>query len=671
MNNRTAKYIGAVLLLVFSFSCSDLRFGDAFLEKAPGVDVTIDTIFSSKLYADRALVSAYSTLRCGYTVHNPAWPVPNGTFQYEQAGNKVGIDVLDALTDIIETHCTWGGVMPVYYNGQYNAEQENILSQQKFGFNPTQDLSWRGIRKAFLYINNVDRVPDMSDDEKRIRKGEAYVIIACHYLEMMRHFGGVPILKSDVQADNDTDVDYTRRPVEELLDYIIHLCDTAADMLPWTVPGSEDGRMTKAAAMGLKCRAYMMAASPLFNSDRPYSAEKPKLNLGNIGKVDESQIEKMYWLGGYDGSRWQDVVDACEDFFRENTANGNAYALIQATGAEDETNPQKKQDAYRAAWNRTYADRNNGEILIGTGRHYPTFADTYHRCYFGPSADNVNGTENTGRGYGGGCITLNFVDMFTNADGTPSSYREWIEKNDGKGTLDNHPFTGKDPRLYESVMIVGDHFQDRPAEMWVGGKERDAANNPRAITGFCSRKFLWDYNDATFMNRLSNYAYLRLADIYLIYAEALNETGRKAEAMQALNMVRNRVGLPDITDELLTNLHGAKTIPEYDDCTLIGDKYLREEIIDERARELYFEESRWFDMIRWEREDIFRKTLYGITISILSGTLETGDVVLNFSEPSALSERYWKKEWNTKWYLSAFPSNEVNKGYGLVQNPGW
>jgi hypothetical protein len=77
-------------------SCSDLAFGDAFLEKAPGVDVTIDTIFSSKLYADRALNSAYATLRTGLTVH-----ANDGNFEHQQAGNKLGWDNLDALTDII------------------------------------------------------------------------------------------------------------------------------------------------------------------------------------------------------------------------------------------------------------------------------------------------------------------------------------------------------------------------------------------------------------------------------------------------------------------------------------------------------------------------------------------------------------------------------------------
>ena len=67
-------------------SCSDLAFGDAFLEKAPGVDVTIDTIFSSKLYADRALNSAYAALRTGLTVH-----ANDGNFEHQQAGKQAGL----------------------------------------------------------------------------------------------------------------------------------------------------------------------------------------------------------------------------------------------------------------------------------------------------------------------------------------------------------------------------------------------------------------------------------------------------------------------------------------------------------------------------------------------------------------------------------------------------
>ena len=112
-----------------------------------------------------------------------------------------------------------------------------------------------------------------------------------------------------------------------------------------------------------------------------------------------------------------------------------------------------------------------------------------------------------------------------------------------------------------------------------------------------------------------------------------------------------------------------------------------EEILDERARELFFEECRWYDIVRWTREDIFKKTLYGIQIRIENAVRtedtnndgkidDTDDLdpyasTFRYSAPRAEDERYWKRYWDPKWYLSAFPTNEVNKGYGLVQNPGW
>ena len=223
-------------------------------------------------------------------------------------------------------------------------------------------------------------------------------------------------------------------------------------------------------------------------------------------------------------------------------------------------------------------------------------------------------------------------------------------------------------------MILGDHFQGRQAEMWINGRERMSESDPRAATGFSSRKFIWDYNSATFHDKPANYSYLRLAEIILTYAEALNETGDKPGAMEQLNLIRNRVGLPDLTEELLEEMQAGKTFPKYNDCSLIGDEALREEILDERARELFFEECRWYDMVRWEREDIFRKDLEGIQIRIIEGTTDDNDfsdLVFSFSDPVKEDPRYWATNWDPKWYLSAFPPNEINKGYGLVQNPGW
>lgn len=637
-------------------SCSDLAFGDAFLEKAPGVDVTIDTIFSSKLYADRALNSAYATLRTGLTVH-----ASDGNFEHQQAGNKLGWDNLDALTDIMNSHCNWGGVYPTYYNGSYSSETENTASSTKMGFYPNQDVTWRGIRKAYLYIENVDRVPDMTEAEKNVRKGEAQMIIACQYHELLRHFGGVPLLYSSIDASNSLEVDFSRKTFEKTVEFIINLCDDAANKLPWRVAAVDDGRFTKAAALGLKVRVLLLAASPLFNANQPY-LEACSPVAGNVGKIPAEDIDKMVWYGNYERKRWERVVTACEEFFAENARNGNVYQLVQPETRDAE--------GYRKAFSGCYADRYNSEILIATFRNLRTFGDSYHRMYFGPSSD-TNG--NAGRGYGGGAVTLDYVDMFTSATGEKTSYEEWIEKNGSIGTIDNNPFTDRDPRLYETVMIVGDHFQSRPAEMWIGGLERGSeTDGGRAPSGFCIRKFLWDYNQSTFHDRPANYAYLRMAEIHLAYAEALNETGQKDKAYKELDKVRNRVGLPDMSDALLHRLQSGKSLPVYNECALEGDAELREEILDERARELAFEEVRWFDIARWKRADVFKKTLHGVNVTIKSGSVAEGNLQLNFEQPKVESvSRFWQKNFSPKWYMSAFPSDEINKGYGLLQNPGW
>ncbi len=669
----------ALSVLLGAAGCNDLRFGDAFLEKAPGVDVTIDTIFSSKLYADRALVSAYSTMRCGWPVHNSAWPLSSaGRFNnggsYDRACSQLDNDNFDSITDLMESHNDWSSGGQEYANGNYSADAEDGVSWTKMGFVPDKEYNWVGIRRAFLYIENVDKVPDMTAAEKSQGKGEAYVIIASHYLDLFRNYGGIPLLKSSVDAANVMSYDFSRKTAEETLDYIVELCDKAAPLLPWTETAARNGHMTKAAAMGLKCRALLFAASPVFNSGEPYSTQTPTARRANANYVSSEDIPKMYWFGAYDADRWQKVADACKAFIDENEANGNAYALVSASGTTS--------DDYRNAWNTSYADRGNGEILIETGRHYDTFASTYLRCYFGVSDDHGN----AGRGYGGGCVTLNFVDMFPKTDGTPVRYADWAGASGRDSKIEDDPFRDRDPRLYESVMIIGDHFRGRAAEMWVGGLERGAELLNRAVTGFCSRKYIWDYNDETFMNRSANYSYLRLPEIYLTYAEALNELGRKDEAYEWLNKVRTRVGLPEMNDALLAVTQAGKTFPTYTE-PLAGDAQLREEILDERARELFFEENRWYDIVRWKRADIFQKTLYGIKITIKNGVPttdtnndgvvdENDDIdayasTFHYSAPAAEDARYWKTHWDTKWYFSAFPTSEINKGYGLVQNPGW
>lgn len=640
----------AAAALLAASSCSDLKFGNDFLEKAPGADMTLEQIFSSKLYAERELIGAYASLRTCLTVHSN-----NGNYEFQNGGNKIGWDNLDTMTDLMQSHCTWGGVIKTYYAGTYNAEAENE-GYGKFGFHPDQEGAWTGIRRAWIFINNVDRVPDMTDEEKKVRKGEARMIIALQMHEMLRHFGGVPILDDYATPENEMTADYSRRTVRQCVDFIVNMCEQAAKELPWTVADADNGRMTAAGALALKARVLQLAARPLFNASTPYlQAQEP--TAANKASVKEDPA-LMTWLGSYTQENWQAVADACEDFFKKNTENGDAYRMVM---------PQTNDaEGYRQAFSTCYADRESPEIIIHTGRAIPTYSNTYHRFYFG-----LTDQGQAGRGYGGGCVTLNFVDMFTAADGTPSDYRKWLADHGHEGTLQDNPFTGKDPRLYETVLIAGDRYRTRCAETWIDGLEHGSSANPKCATGFIIRKFLWDYNDE-FLNKATNSAYIRLPELYLMYAEALNELGRSEEALSWLNKTRTRVGLPEMTLPNAAKLHSGQALPDYPECSLQGDKYLREEILDERAREFCFEEVRWFDIAFWKREDLMRKLLYGIQITRKSGSFEEGNLVLTYSDPSKMDQgRIWQDKFSPKWFLSAFPSDEINKGYGLVQNPGW
>ena len=650
MMKKIFTNIMAAAALFAASSCSDLKFGNDFLEKAPGADMTLEQIFSSKLYAERELIGAYASLRTCLTVHSN-----NGSYEFQNGGNKIGWDNLDTMTDLMQSHCTWGGVIKTYYAGTYNAEAENEGSG-KFGFLPDQEGAWTGIRRAWIFINNVDRVPDMTDEEKKVRKGEARMIIALQMHEMLRHFGGVPILDDYATPENEMTADYSRKTVRQCVDFIVNMCEQAAKELPWTVADADNGRMTAAGALALKARVLQLAARPLFNASTPYlQAQEP--TAANKASVKEDP-GLMTWLGSYTQENWQAVADACEDFFKKNTENGDAYRMVM---------PQTNDaEGYRQAFSTCYADRESPEIIIHTGRAIPTYSNTYHRFYFG-----LTDQGQAGRGYGGGCVTLNFVDMFTAADGTPSDYRKWLSDHGHDGTVYNNPFTGKDPRLYETVLIAGDRYRTRCAETWIDGLEHGSSANPKCATGFIIRKFLWDYNDE-FLNKATNSAYIRLPELYLMYAEALNELGRSQEALSWLNKTRTRVGLPEMTLPNAAKLHSGQALPDYPECSLKGDKYLREEILDERAREFCFEEVRWFDIAFWKREDLMRKILYGIQITRKSGSFEEGNLVLTYSDPSKMDQgRIWQDKFSPKWFLSAFPSDEINKGYGLVQNPGW
>jgi hypothetical protein len=589
-NIRTS---GALVLIVISglllHSCEELQFGNDFLEKEPSVDVTADTIFTSLELSERYLWGGYSTLPYGL---NTNWSAK---------GNKLGMDILESMTDLCQSYLAWGGINELYYTGQYSASVENSNTKTKYHF--LQEQSWEGVRIGWNFIENAVRIPDGSQSYIDQLKAEAKMIIALHYTDMFRHYGGLPWVDHAYTPTEETNM--PRMTARATVDSIVALIDAAIPDLPWEVddPSNWDGRFTAAGAMGLKARLLLFAASPLFNDDAPY--------------LDGAASDQnMTWYGGYDATLWNAAMQASEELLDMVESQGG-YGLVN-TG-----NP--RQDFQNA-----YYRRGNGEILISTRVRYQSPAWWNQEYYFYQSAGN----------YGTACPTKEYIDMFGMADGTPIDAP-------GSGWDAENPWANRDVRLYETALVNGDVYQGRTAELWIGGRERQNANFKGTASGFGLRKFLLERNNASAIGSVVHWPYLRLSEIYLSYAEAANEVngGPTAEAYAAVNRVRSRAGLNDLPAGL-------------------SREEFREAVLQERALEFGYEEVRWFDLIRWKQEDLFTQTLHGVN------TTDNGNGTFTY-EVFELPPRYWQENWSPKWYLSAFPPDEINKNYGLVQNPGW
>lgn len=576
-----------------TLGCEKLPVGNAFLSKAPGVDVTQDTVFSTLDFAERFLWNAYFYL-------------PYGLDQTETGlGMKMEHELLQDITDLSNSKMGWGGVSGLYYSGTYTAASENGGSSSKYSLG--REAPYSGIRKAYLFIENIDRVPGVDATYKKRLKAEARMIIAILYSEIYRHYGGAPWVN---HAFDITD-DFSKMPrltAQLTCDSIVALCDRAAVDLPWNIPASEitawDGRLTKAGAMALKARVLLFNASPLFNSGAPY--------------LDgEASQQKLVWHGSYDANLWKKAADAARDVITQVESTGN-YKLY-STGTN-----------YRKDFQNGYLLRGNGEILISTRKIYQ--AATGYTFYTASWS------------WGSGCPTQEVVDMFPMANGLPILAG-------GSGYDPTNPYANRDPRLYETVLTNGDAFRGRAggAQLFITGLERPSQSGTQAHTGYIVRKFMLDRDNATSLGAIVQWPYLRLPEIYLSYAEADNEYngGPSAEAYRCVNIVRNRVGLPNLT-------------------TGLNQVQFREAILTERVCEFAVEEIRWFDLVRWKMAADFQKRLHGMNIVRSASTPYTYTYT-----PFELPIRYWQQSWSPKWYLSAYPLSEIQKGYGLVQNPGW
>ncbi|MBE6215156.1 MAG: RagB/SusD family nutrient uptake outer membrane protein [Bacteroidales bacterium] len=573
--------------LVMLMSCSQISLDSDFLGSRPeSSGADISKMFSSASEADKVLNEAYRNLPYG---------IPTSL------NNKLGGNILESLTDLCQSFRdnVSDGPMKLYYNGSLSASTANTSAAYHFA----HETDWTSIRYAWLFIENASAVKDYPDMLLRRRTAEAKTIIALSYFEMLRFMGGLPWL--DHAVDVNEPMNFPRQTFAVTVDNIVSLLDEAIPDLAWKQDSVNDGRMTKAGAMALKFKVLQWAASPAFNSETRWHED----------------ADEYTCYGNYDASRWDKALAAAQDFFNEVASRGE-YSLIMP---EDDSHRSR-----RLAYRKAYYDRGGSEVLISI------------RHGFGPETHNAFINQ---RPYSG--PTLNYVDMFPWADGSdfPEDF-DWSapSRQPFFQHVDGQMVPTRDPRLYENVACPGETYCD--------GTSAPVYTNHASYkdgSGFLIMKYILQENSDR-AGRPVQWAYLRLAEMMLDYAEVINEAGDgpDAPAYSMVNQVRARVGLNPLP------------------VGLSKDEF-REAVLREKALELGFEEVRWFDLVRHDRQEDFTKTLYGLRSK---GNDLTRPTSFTF-EKVALTPRFWAENWDKKWYLAPVPQDEINKKYGMTQNPGW
>lgn len=562
MNTKFFRYVFVSMAVGSAFtlcSCNDFldREEDSFIDKT----ATFDSYNRTKQY----LTYAYSLL-------------PEGLNRFS-GGALLGAATDDACFAIESSN------IQQFNNGSWNAlnNPDNVW-----------DRYFAGIAKCCTLLENSNHVNlDISrlDPAKRVEyennlkdirmwRAEAHFLRAYFNFELLKRYGPIPIIKSTLDINKDYS-DTPRPTMKEVVEFIANDCDMAADSLeltPWRNMNDAFGRATKGAALALKSRLLLYAASPLYV---------------DFGDIDEANKPS-------DATLWKAAADAAKAVI-----DLNQYALAPAY-----------DDLFKN-------DFQNKEYIFV--RRYPSNSD-FEKSNFPISYGGKGGTN----------PSQNLIDDYEMLDGTAFDWSDPVKA--------AHPFENRDERLLATVLMNGVLFKGKRIATYPGGA--DAMPNPNATkTGYYLRKFLNENVNIQTGGGSDGHVVplFRLAEIYLNYAEALNEYDpTNPDIAVYLNKIRERVSLPDVPSGLT-------------------QEQMRTLIHHERRVELAFEEHRFWDVRRWK---VASSTL-GAPVK---GVKITQDDAGNFTySPVQVEQRVFQP----KMYWYPIPQSEVLKLHHWEQNKGW
>ena len=623
---KLIRIIVATMFVVAPFSCND-----NFLDTEP-----VDRVLTEATWEDGALARAF--------VYGVYQSLGYGGFEEQ---------MLAAYTD--EAMFTHAGRNINTFNEATESPSKPAWSSNTYAWTPM----YEAIRSANIAITRLPEHEYLEVDRDMLL-GEAYFLRAYYYHQLVRFYGGVPLITKVYDLDEDYSI--ARNSWEECIDFIVADLDKAAELLDGKP--AILGRATKIAAQALKSRVLLYAASDLHDAATA-SAMSPDVIAGFANK------ELVAYTSGDQATRWQNAKAAAKT------------VLDQMTGYKlDLTSPATFEDgkanyiALSMAGGSNAADVNGRSELIFVRTETPLYTRE-NDWPLGGLHFGINNGPNGYHNWAGNTPIQQFVDGYEMMDGTKFQWEKPEHAED--------PYANRDPRFYATVLYDGAPWKPRPADVaaidpyneiqtgyyddgdegiinGVDTRESAVENWNGSRTHYYVRKFI-DPNPEIIENQSSAqvvpWPFIRYTEIVLNYIEACIETGDEAEAKAWLNKIRFRAGMPDVDDDT-------------------GDD-LRDRYRNERRVELAYEEHRYHDARRWM---IAEGTLgSGIKSIHVEATLKAGQTALSpyRHDKSVYNYKYTvedntsneTRKWDDKMYFRPIVRDEMNRNAKLVQNPGY
>lgn len=631
-------------------SCQD------YLDKEPDSTVSADDAFANFRNFQGFVEEIYNCIpdkeKCNYC---PSWNWGDDEIFNPEADNR--------MTHQVDL----GNFRAWESTGNWLKRDGSSTSTDKFAHG-IWNHAWYCIRKCNLGLQNIDKFVTGSAEEKKLIEGQLYFFRAWWHEEMMQYFGGMPYV--DTYLDVNAELNLPRLSYQECADKAAADFRKAADLLPinWdktsagaATQGKNDLRINKIMALGYLGKTYLWAASPL---------------MKNGAQIGASKNGKTY---DYDQEYAKKAAEAFGELLSLVEAGQTQYALAEFKYS-DIYNHEKSADANSCFSDIFYTKKQNWKM-----------PGTVEAIFRGPSPDFNGSNWNTSKVFGPKVQkvvahdnvihqpTANLVEAYGMANGEPIYLVEngQYVLNPKSGFDPEHPFKNRDPRFYHDIVFDGFKYLNgtpgqyadlQYCQLYTGGNMRPIANASR--TGYFIQKLVphtcnevdKDYDwGAAFHCYLP---YMRLADIYLMYAEACaafggasgksSNFGKTAE--DAINTLRDRCGAGHVAPEFVADSH----------------KFM-DEVRREREVELSFEGFRFCDLQRWL---LLTEAPYNQKFSQEFDRVESADFYKNHDPKDAEVANYRReliltRNFNTKHYWFPLPIKETQLYPEFNQNPGW